>query len=390
MLNWSFLSLENLFFLPCMIIIHLWFYITKRDSLTFKPGTFASHLYIALIMLLIFVVIGIGIREIVKAIKPKLFKKMCESSELANSVIKSSAGPLGTAISIAIFWQLSVQLIAGDSDLMPASIEKWLPSIAQLIVVVAIVVWAFRLTGIIHSVVDWWDDDEELDGSEKTLITALESMTRFIIVIFGSVFIADALYFDLTTVVAGLGITGLALALAAKDTISNIFGAITVLLDRPFKVGDWIIAGSTEGEVIEIGLRTTLIRTSADTIITLPNATLVNESVENFGKRRWRRYQPTLFLDLDSEPEALEKFCAEVEQSVRDNENTMKEDDSWVNISAISKDSIEVGCNIYWNVSGSIAERKARQEWLIDVTSVAKKCGIKFFEPRIRNQRSLD
>jgi alginate O-acetyltransferase complex protein AlgI len=54
-LNWSFLSLENLFFIPCMIIIHLWFYITKQDSLTFKPGTFASHIYIALMVLLVFV-----------------------------------------------------------------------------------------------------------------------------------------------------------------------------------------------------------------------------------------------------------------------------------------------------------------------------------------------
>ena len=80
--------------------------------------------------------------------------------------------------------------------------------------------------------------------------------------------------------------------MAAKDSISNIFGAITVLLDRPFEVGDYVVIGGSEGEVIEINLRTTLIRTSIDSVITFPNASLVNTAVENYGLRRWRRYKP--------------------------------------------------------------------------------------------------
>ena len=72
----------------------------------------------------------------------------------------------------------------------------------------------------------------------------------------------------------------LALALAAKDTISNFFGAVTVLMDRPFRVGDWVVVGGTEGEVVEINLRTTILRTSSDTVVTVPNANLVNMAVE--------------------------------------------------------------------------------------------------------------
>ena len=159
------------------------------------------------------------------------------------------------------------------------------------------------------AVVDWWDDDDELDGTEKTLISALESVLRFLIVIFGAILIANALDFNLTILIAGMGISGLAFALAAKDTISNFFGAITVLIDRPFKVGDWILTKNAEGEVVEIGLRTTLLRTSLDTIITLPNANLVSQAVENYGKRRWRRYRPTFHLDLDSNPAKVKKFC---------------------------------------------------------------------------------
>ena len=93
---------------------------------------------------------------------------------------------------------------------------------------------------------------------------------------------------NLSGLIAGLGITGLALALAAKDTVANIFGAISILIDQPFNVGDWIIVDGVEGEVVTIALRTTLIRTSSDTLVTVPNSNITNSSVENFSQRRFR------------------------------------------------------------------------------------------------------
>ena len=321
---------------------------------------------------------------------PKIFSGICKKSSLAETAIKNSSGALGVAFGAFVAWYLCIELISSEYSTMPNMVEFGLPAISKLLIVIAGIVWAMRLTGLIHAVVDWWDDDDVLDGTEKTLITALESVMRFIIVIFGSVLIANALEFDLTTLIAGLGITGLALALAAKDTISNIFGAISVLLDRPFKVGDWVIASGNEGEVIEIGLRTTLLRTSLDTVITIPNASLVNKSIENYGKRRWRRYQPILYIDLDSDPEAIESFCTGIEKLIQECDKTTKKDSSWATVSTISKDSIEIGCNLYWDVTGSLDERRVRQDWLIDVTRIAKSEGIKFFEPRVRNQIQKD
>ena len=192
---------------------------------------------------------------------------------------------LGTAVGVGLAYVLVGIMIddmerAGSPILMPDLAVSFLPGILQFVVAIAVVVWAFRLVNIVHDVVMLFDTDDQLDGTEKTLISALQSVLRFAIIFVGAVFVADSMGFDLTSLIAGLGISGLALALAAKDSISNFFGAITVLLDRPFKVGDWIIVGAAEGEVIEINLRTTLIRTSADTIITMPNANLVNTPVE--------------------------------------------------------------------------------------------------------------
>ena len=318
---------------------------------------------------------------------PKIFNRLCEKSPIAKLAIQGSSKALGTAAGAAVLWQSSLTLIEGDSASMPSAVEFWLPSLAQVVMLIAIIIWALRLTVAVQAVVEYWDDDEVLDGAEKTLIGAVESVLRFCIVIFGSIFIAAALNFDLTTMVAGLGITGLALALAAKDSIANVFGAVTVLLDRPFRVGDWVKLSGSEGEVVNISLRTTLLRTSADTIVTIPNANLTSKPIENFGKRRWRRFQPVISLDLDSDPDAVENFTKGMGELIRNDTNTMKADSSYAKVSAIAKDAIEISCNIYWDVEGGADERVARESFLLNVARLAKENGIEFYEPRARSQK---
>ena len=354
----------------------------SEELLGFNQGTLA--VLIGLI-LLVFITRLIAVMTI-----PNMFNNLCDKSPVAEIAIHGSSKALGTAVGAGIMWRSALALADGSAAVMPSTVEFWLPSIAQVVMLIAIIVWALRLTVCVQAVVEYWDDDDELDGAERTLIGAVESVMRFCIVVFGSIFIADALNFDLTTMVAGLGITGLALALAAKDSIANVFGAVTVLLDRPFRVGDWVLISGSEGEVINISLRTTLLRTSLDTVVTIPNANLTNKPIENFGKRRWRRYQPVISLDLDSDPDAVQNFTSGVGDLIRTDENTMKEDASWAKVSAISKDSIEISCNIYWDVNGGADERDARQLFLLNVARLAKENGIAFYEPRVRNQRTLN
>ncbi len=333
---------------------------------------------------------GLVLRAIVMTMIEKVFARMSIDNEIANNAVKDSRGALGTAAGAALFWlmtgELALSSTTGGAAQMPSEAIRWLPTIAELVLDVAVVVWAFRLVPIVHSVIAALDDDDELDGSEKTLISALESILRFLIVAFGSLYIAGALGLDLTALIAGLGISGLALALAAKDSISNMFGAISVLLDRPFRVGDWIVVGSDEGEVISINLRTTQLRTSIDTVVTLPNAGLVSKSIENYGKRRWRRYQPTFHLDLDSDPDKVSRFCAGILVLVEANERTTKTDSSFANVALLGPQSIDVACNMYWDISNGKQEREARDAFLLDTMRLAKELGLQFFEPRLRRQ----
>ena len=90
---------------------------------------------------------------------------------------------------------------------------------------------------------------------------------------------------SLTSWLASAGVVGIAVGFAAKDTLANLFGSVTILIDRPFQVGDWIKTGDVEGTVEEVGFRSTRIRTFYNSLITLPNANLIKASVDNLGAR---------------------------------------------------------------------------------------------------------
>jgi MscS family membrane protein len=362
-----------------------WFPGWENEYLGFNQGTLG--------ILLVLVLVSIIFRLIAMTIVTRVFSKITKLSPLAAKTISESRGVFGVAAAAALFWQLSEQL-ALNMDLetsfvmMPKIAVFWLPALSQLLMLGALLAWALKEVALIGAVVNWWADEDGLDGTEKTLISALESVLRFLIVIFGAMLIANALNFNLATLIAGMGISGLALALAAKDTISNFFGAITVLIDRPFKVGDWILTKNVEGEVLEIGLRTTLLRTGADTIITLPNANLVNQAVENYGKRRWRRYQPSFHLDIDSSPDKVQTFCNDILKIIIDNQQTTNEKSSWACVEALGPQSVDVNINMYWDISSGKTEREARELFLLSVMKLAVSIGLNFYEPRVRRQHS--
>jgi len=343
-------------------------------------------------ILTLFILTAFIVRKFTMWFIPILLRKIITSDTIEENAVRDSDKALGTAVGVGfahlLFSDFNTSMIQGNSNIiMPNVFSSLVPSLLQLVVSIAIIIWALRLVELVKAIVMVIDDDDELDGTEKTLISAIQSALRFVIIFLGSVFIADSFGFDLTSLIAGLGISGIALALAAKDTISNFFGAVTVLLDRPFKVGDWIVVGSSEGEVIEITLRTTLIRTSLDTVISMPNANLVNKPVENYGKRRWRRWQTQLHLDINSDPEAVEKFCDAVLGIISENQFTTKVDASFCRVNAISAQSLDIAINLYWDISSGIQEREQRELLILSIMSQAKANELEFYDGRIRQQR---
>ena len=146
-----------------------------------------------------------------------------------------------------------------------------------------ILIWAFAITRVVHRVVEDWIRHWRDSGRHGGEIIRLGGNITRILVLAGAVFFLLSVWkINITPLLASAGIAGVAVALAAKETLSNFFGGVTVLLDRPYKSGDYIILDSGErGEVVEIGLRSTRIMTRDDVQISVPNSIITNTKVIN-------------------------------------------------------------------------------------------------------------
>jgi MscS family membrane protein len=122
----------------------------------------------------------------------------------------------------------------------------------------------------------------------------------------------DNLGFEMKTVLAGLGVGGIAVALAAQKTIENLFGGISLVMDQPVRVGDFCKYGEGVGTVEDVGLRSTRVRTLDRTVVTIPNGQFASLNVENFARRDKIWFHPMLGLRLDTTPDQLRYVLAEI------------------------------------------------------------------------------
>lgn len=133
-----------------------------------------------------------------------------------------------------------------------------------------------------------------------------------IIFVFGVLMIAQSLGANVRAFLAGLGIGGLAVALAAQDTLANIFGSIIIAIDQPFRLGEFVQIGSNAGAVEDIGLRSTRLRTAQKNLITIPNKTVAAEPIANLTRFVQRRVEQTIGITYDATPEQMEALVEDI------------------------------------------------------------------------------
>jgi MscS family membrane protein len=165
---------------------------------------------------------------------------------------------------------------------------------------------------------------------------------RVFIVIVGAVMVVDNLGYNIGGILATLGIGGAAFAFAAKDTIANIYGSIALALDRPFQVGDWIQVGSVvDGDVEEIGLRSTKVRTWPKTVISIPNAVLANEMINNWSRMPKRRIKQVVGVTYETGPETMDKIVESIREVLRTDEG-VNQDFILVNWTDFGSSSLDI------------------------------------------------
>lgn len=239
--------------------------------------------------------------------------------------------------------------------------------------VIALAGWALYILSAQSSLLlEGISNKIRLDDSSM-LIPFLSKMLRFVVIVLTIALIGMEWGFSISGLVAGMGLGSLAVALAAKDTLGNIFGGIVIILEKPF----------AEGVVEDITFRSTKIRTFADALITVPNAALADQPITNWSRMGKRRVSFTLGVALDSDRERLASAISGIERLLRDNEQIAP---GTIHVKFTDFNESSLGIFIYYFTKSTVwAEYlSARQEINLALLQVLEEEGIKLAYPSHR------
>ena len=325
--------------------------------------------------LLLIVLIGIAIDRLVPVLFGHSLKFWLRHTILKDrrDLMFSTARPFGFLAMAAFWW-----FILGRSGL-DESVLVILLTAAKFMTAAGIVWCAYRAADIISVLVEH-AAEKTSSRMDDLLAPFVRKTLKVFVTVFGIVFVASNVDIDVSSLLAGLGIGGIAIALAAKDTVENLFGSITVLFDRPFQVGDWVVVGDTEGTVEELGFRSTRIRTFYNSLVTVPNAKLINANVDNMGARSYRRISTMLSITYDTPPEKIEAFCEGVRSLIRNHPYTRK-DVFHVWLNQFSSSSLDVILYCFLVTPDWSTELRERHRLFIDIIRLAHDLGVEFAFP---------
>lgn len=289
------------------------------------------------------------------------------------SLIKKAVRPFGL-LAAASLWFGSLGLLG-----LPAAGLVVLLIAVRVVLMLSAVWAAFRVVDLLA---------EFLAGKAQSTTTKLDDLLiplvrktlKTFLAAFGMIYIAESFDVQILPLLTGLGIGGLAFAFAAKDTIENFFGSVAVILDQPFEVGDWVVINDVEGTVEEMGMRSTRIRTFYNSLVTVPNAALVRATVDNYGRRRYRRFTTHVSLTYGTPPDAIDAFCEGVREIVRLHPYTRK-DSFHVWLNRFGPSSLDVLVYIFFECPDWGTELRERHRFMLDVIRLADRLGVDFAFP---------
>lgn len=216
-------------------------------------------------------------------------------------------------------------------------------------------------------------DDQLAPFASKTL--------KVVVLVIGVLVALQNFGVNVTALLAGLGIGGIALAFAAQDTVANVFGTVTILLDGPFKLGEHIKIGDTEGIVEEVGFRSTSVRTFYNSLVSLPNSLVAKEKIDNMSRRNgWIRFRHILGFTYDATPEQLHKFAENLRYQLLQDPSVDRER-ILVNFNGYGDSSLNVLVNFHFHINADETDPGKSNQFLDLIFVIANQFGLSFAFP---------
>ena len=341
------------------------------DALQASPFLLRNWQWLGLLLLLLGCAI---VDRIVRAVAGRVFSRLTAGRDLSveEKLLRGFERPfglLGAALAFGFF--------------LPAlGLTEYYATLALAADFVATVagVWAvYRFVDLLCGVLER-KAKRTVNKFDDMLVPLVRRTLKIFVVVVGLVYLASRWTEDPWGVVAGLGLGSIAVGFAAKDSIENLFGTFTVLSDKPFQIGDWVIVGTLEGTVERVGFRSTRIRTFYNSLITVPNRTFISSDVDNMGQRTYRRIKTTLGLTYDTPPEKIEAFCEGIRELIRTHPYTRK-DYYHVYLNGFGAASLEVLVYCFVATPEWATELREKHRLFADILRLAQELGVSFAFP---------
>jgi MscS family membrane protein len=327
--------------------------------------------------MLVLIALGVVLDQAMLFIVHKMADSIARQRDLKldRDVRRASLRPIGF-LAMGLLWWYGLDLLSFSFSTKAYVIL----SAAVKIVVGAAGIWAiYRLIDLLGGYLAAAAQKTE-SRYDDLLVPLLRKTLKIGVTVIGFVYVAEVFQLPVKTLLTSLGIGGLAIGFAAREVLQNFFGSITVLLDRPFHIGDWIRTGDVEGTVEGVGFRSTRVRTFYNSLITVPNGALLTAKVDNLGARRYRRISTKLSLTYDTPPEKIDAFCEGIREIIRQHPYTRK-DYYHVYFNEFDDASLNVLLYCFHEAPDWGTELRERHRLFSDILRLAKQLEVEFAFP---------
>jgi len=329
-----------------------------------------------IIGILLIVLLAFIVHKIFTLIIEKIIVGLLEKygyGKIATKLIK----PIATPISFLIIFPILMLLIPVLQ--LPASISRYIITAIKAIWPIFLTIVVYRLVDILGLYMLKVADKTESTLDDQ-LVPLISKVLKTFVIIIGALFVLINLNISIIPFITGISIGGLALALAAQDTIKNFFGSLMIFIDKPFQIGNWITSGEIDGEVEEVGLRSTRVRTFRNSLIYVPNGVLADRTIDNHGLRVYRRYYTKLAITYDTPPRLIEVFINGLNKIVENHPHTRK-DKYHIFMNDFGGSSLDIMFYIFFQAPNWALELQYRHEIIIQILKLAEELNVRFAFP---------
>ncbi|MCL2179131.1 MAG: mechanosensitive ion channel family protein [Proteobacteria bacterium] len=324
--------------------------------------------WLALPLLVVFFWLATGLLKSIS--KRLLFKLVPKTLEGENQTLAQKLATPIRMLWFSILMRLFVPVLS-----LPTQVAAFVDNIFAALLI-AVLFWSLlKLVDVVAETIKKRLSSSRGGNSANVLIQSTSQLVKGLLVVLGVLSLLSYFGYPVTSMLAGLGVGGIAVALASQKTIENLLGAFLIRLDQPFRMGDFVQIGELKGHVEYVGFRSTRIRTAERTLVTLPNGALADQRIENHASRDRFRFFATVGLVYETQATQMKTVLAGIEAMLKAHPKIWEPNSIGVCFREMAASSLDIEVVAYFVAANAKEFHAIRQEVLLKLMEIVENAG---------------